>query len=108
MSGRSCIAIVRQDEGSSGQRIHHVFEQTVQAAVDDLIGALMDGRILADYNFVLGAALILDAVLNDEFDFSQPVLTVEQAYRDAHEIREARALVSAALSNWCEKNRSAR
>ena len=105
MEPGSSIAVISPD-GERGHRTHHIFAQTVTAFTDELVDALMDGRIDAPWAFALGCAAMLDMLSHDSVDFGQAVLTVEAAWEELSDVTEARADYTDALRGYFERRAS--
>lgn len=97
------MAVIVPDGVGTGDRIHYIYAPSIRDFADDVCGALMDGKMSADFNFALGFVACLDGLSKDSVDFSHPVATVEAAAADFAEVGELRAMVSDALRCYCER-----
>ena len=99
----NAIAVIVPDGSGTGSAIHHVFADAIRVFTDEIIGALMDGRICSDFSFALGFVAAINALSHDGVDFSEPVLTVERAQADIDDVTGKRAMVTDALAAYCER-----
>ena len=86
-------------------RIVHVFPDTVEAGVGEVVGMVLDGRFGDNIGraFAFGAASAVDCIARGAFDFSDFPGTVGRLYGEAYQLIEGERRLTDALDDYCRR-----